>query len=151
MYSFSACMTSKISQNLGPISLKECNGAALNRLKRISGLGPQIPHQVIRAPCHPVATPLNSAPAARTRILLTTGLNRPFTSTIEWTRSRPSLRSCTCGTDVDGRERITTTDPAPGSSRDLMATTIWPGSKVRPMLTIFCLVGVCHLYDSHRP
>ena len=43
MYSFSACMTSKISQlKFGPISLKECNGAVLNSLKRIIHLGPQI-------------------------------------------------------------------------------------------------------------
>ena len=48
MYSFSACMTSKIFQlkfvaHKFSLSLKECNGAVLNRLKRISGLGPNFP------------------------------------------------------------------------------------------------------------
>ena len=44
MYSFLACMTSKISQLKfrAHIILKECNGAVLNHLKRISGLGPLI-------------------------------------------------------------------------------------------------------------
>ena len=41
---------------MGPISLKECNGAVLNRLKIIRGLGPpQFPHQVIRGPNFPIA------------------------------------------------------------------------------------------------
>ena len=43
MYSFSACMTSRISQfKFGVHKLKECNGAVLNRSKGINGLGPQI-------------------------------------------------------------------------------------------------------------
>ena len=47
MYSFSACMTSNIFQlkfgaHKFSLSLKEYNGAVLNRLKRISGLGPPI-------------------------------------------------------------------------------------------------------------
>ena len=43
MYSFSACMSSKFSQlKFGPVSLKECNGAVLNRLKIIRGLEPPI-------------------------------------------------------------------------------------------------------------
>ena len=50
MYSFSACMTSKISllKNLGPhhkfsLSLKECNGAVLNRLKKNKWSSPPPP------------------------------------------------------------------------------------------------------------
>ena len=40
---FSACMSSKISQlKFGTHELKECNGAVLNRLKMIRGLGPPI-------------------------------------------------------------------------------------------------------------
>ena len=43
MFSFSACMTFKISQlKFGAHELKERNGAVLNRLKRVRGLGPPI-------------------------------------------------------------------------------------------------------------
>ena len=55
MYSFSACMSSKISQlKFGPISLKECNGAILNRLKIICGLGPPISLSGHQAPIFPL-------------------------------------------------------------------------------------------------
>ena len=43
MYSFPTCMIFKISQlKFGPLSLKECNEAVLNRLKSVTGLGPPI-------------------------------------------------------------------------------------------------------------
>ena len=50
MYYFQAYMTPYISQNLGQISLKKCNGAVLTSLKRMCDLGAQFPHCVIKGP-----------------------------------------------------------------------------------------------------